>query len=75
MLNSYRFGIFPHSLNICKWIKQHLLLVLLNSYCELISDTKTISVPSTKFITKLCLRLRMYRSYLQLSRNCQLSHS
>ena len=60
-LNSNCFGIFPHSMNCCKWIKQHLLLVLLNFSCELISGTKTIRGPLTKFIIKLCFKLRMYR--------------
>jgi hypothetical protein len=74
-LNSYCFGIFPHSLNICKWIKQHLLLDLLNFYCEFISGMQTIRAPLIKFIIKLCLKLRKYRGYLQLSRNYQLNVS
>jgi hypothetical protein len=72
---SYCFSIFPHSLYICKWTKQHLLFFLLNFSCELISDTKTIRAPLTQFIIKVCLILRMYRSYLQLSGNYQLNHS
>jgi len=72
LLNSYCFGIFPHSLYMCKRNK-HLLLVLLNFYCELISDMKTIPASLTKFIIKLCPKLRMYCRFLQLSRNYQLN--
>ena len=62
-------------MNTYERIKQYLLLVLLNFSCELISDTKSIRDPLTKFIIKLCLKLRTYRSYLQLSIHYQLSLS